>query len=263
MSRYNQQHGIYQKEGVFLIPGFLPFSDTAILKNKATTLIQQRSEHHIYREKDILRTVAIDINQDDSSFYKLAIHSDLVNLVYKLLGQPHYLFQLKINPNSPLNKSNYDWHQDFKYWHEYDGMAKPNAVNIAILLEDVIELNGPTVFIPRTHFHGITLHNDVENNNNKQNLNGNLPYFISDEVAELSKEQHGLVYGMGQAGTLIAFHPNIYHKAINNLSNSNRLVIFITYVGQSTQFFPITNARPLWIANVNNLSKLPILGENT
>src|SRR5207247_1616599 len=48
----------------------------------------------------------------------------------------------------------WQWHQDYGTWARDDGMPQPRAMNIAVFLDEVMPINGPLMFIPRSHKHG-------------------------------------------------------------------------------------------------------------
>ena len=80
-----------------------------------------------------------------------ARHPRLIQPVEQLFGEPLYMHQFKINAKAPFDGELWQWHQDYGNWARDDGMPEPRAMNIAVFLDEVMAVNGPLMFIPRSH----------------------------------------------------------------------------------------------------------------
>lgn len=112
-------------------------------------------------------------------------------------------------------------------------MREPNAVNIAIFLDDVHEENGPLKMIPDTHRLGL-----IEDENAKsakrsgdwrQHVSADLKYAVPQGRVEALTKERGQFLAIGPMGTVYAFHPSIVHSSANNLSLDRRALLLITY----------------------------------
>ena len=72
-----------------------------------------------------------------------------------MFGEQLYMHQYKINAKAAFEGEVWQWHQDYGTWARDDGMPEPRAMNIAVFLDEVMPINGPLMFIPRSHKHGV------------------------------------------------------------------------------------------------------------
>jgi ectoine hydroxylase len=155
-----------------------------------------------------------------------------VDLAETLLGGPAYVYQFKVNMKQPFEGAAWPWHQDFIFWHREDGMAAPDAVNVAVFLDDVSTDNGPLRVIPGSHELGIVdggAAAAAPSHDWRRHVAATLEYTIPAEVAEPLAAGSGTELLTGPAGTVVAFHPNIVHSSSNNASPHRRAVLLITY----------------------------------
>jgi ectoine hydroxylase len=157
----------------------------------------------------------------------------LVALAETLVGGPVYVYQFKVNLKQPFEGRAWPWHQDFAFWLREDGMPTPNAVNIAVFLDDVHAGNGPLSVIPGSHRLGLldldTARRSAGSSDWRRHVSADLEYTVDeDRVAELAIDlgQHVTV---GGRGSCFAFHPSIVHASSNNESPDRRAVLLITY----------------------------------
>lgn len=75
----------------------------------------------------------------------------LVELAETLLGEQVYVYQFKVNIKSPRAGKRWPWHQDYAFWALEDGMPTPNAVSLAVNLDEVHERNGPLTVLSGSH----------------------------------------------------------------------------------------------------------------
>jgi len=181
----------------------------------------------------------------------------LVKPMHVLLQDEVYVHQIKMNAKHANGGDVWQWHQDFVYWHIEDGMPAPNAISVAIYLDDVTEFNGPMFLIPRTHnYFGETIVNDVSNLSSYQSdksymstLTANLKYTIDDAVLSQMGNQFGIVSSKGRAGSVLLFHANVFHASTSNLSPWGRKMLFVTYNSMKNKLKNVENPRPTFIAS--------------
>jgi ectoine hydroxylase len=70
-------------------------------------------------------------------FSCLARHPRVVEPAMQILGSRVYVHQFKINAKLPFSREVAPWHQEFKLWHESDGMPTPRALIAAVFLDEV------------------------------------------------------------------------------------------------------------------------------
>jgi ectoine hydroxylase len=162
----------------------------------------------------------------------LVRHPQLVALAEELTGGPVYVYQFKVNLKQAHEGAAWPWHQDYAFWSEEDGMPSPNAVNIAVSLDDIHEANGPLVVIPGSHRLGLFDLPEKEPQGDsdwQQHVSADLAYTVREERAEKMAAESGRVLITGEAGAVHAFHPSIVHSSSNNISPDRRALLLITY----------------------------------
>lgn len=174
----------------------------------------------------------------------------LVDVAEDFLGSPAYVYQFKVNFKQPKAGAAWPWHQDFVYWKLEDSMPEPRAVNIAILLDDAHERNGPLMLIPGSHQLGLLstparLENDPEDW--RVLFTETLPYTVPSEIAARLVRERGTSLLVGPAGTMFAFHPNILHSSASNLSADRRALLIITY--NAVDNAPLRSERPEFLVD--------------
>ncbi|WP_279607138.1 phytanoyl-CoA dioxygenase family protein [Burkholderia gladioli] len=175
---------------------------------------------------------------------RLVCDARLVDPVREWLGDEVYLYQFKINTKAPLVGDKWPWHQDYAFWGHLDGMPAPNAVTVAIYLDDVNEFNGPMFYIPGAHragLHpcepaagagaaaGVAMGAPADVAAHGADVSANLRFTLRPDVVGALVADHGLRSAHGPAGSAFFFHANLPHASGLNLSPYRRRQIFITY----------------------------------
>ena len=173
-----------------------------------------------------------------------------------------YVYQFKLNVKAAFSGDVWQWHQDYIFWREGDGMAKPNALTVVIFLDDVTELNGPVFLVPGSHREGViepfaqTLNDnalmlDAYSNSPAwiSNLTATLKYTIDQQVLAELISRYGTVAPKGPAGSVLFSHSNLVHGSGTNISPRNRVLSLITYNSvKNVPRFP-ENRRPEFLAS--------------
>src|SRR5207245_8148112 len=125
--------------------------EVSTLLNGVPALYAQRRAENI-REKgsDAVRT-NFAAHLYNRQFAKLARHPRMVEPIQKLLGEPVYMHQFKINGKMAFDGDVWQWHQDYGTWKNDDLMPEPRALTMAVFLDEVNEPNGPLMLIPGSH----------------------------------------------------------------------------------------------------------------
>lgn len=161
---------------------------------------------------------------DEPTFADLVVAPECLRPAQQILGGDVYLHQFKMNPKAPFGGSTgWGWHQDYVNWRDFDGMPENRAVNIAVLLDDATEVNGPLYLIPGSQHEG-ALGQDRANKT---------PGLTATEVGEddvrLLAEAAGIVSATAKAGAVLIFDPMIVHASAPNISPWTRHTVYLTY----------------------------------
>ena len=170
----------------------------------------------------------------DEACARLVRLPQLLGLAEALIGGPVYVYQFKVNLKQPREGAAWPWHQDFAFWHREDGMPRPDAVNLAVFLDEVHEANGPLQVIPGSHRLGLidspgAPGQGLPSGDWRRHVSADLEHTVSRERAEGLAAEHGVRLMTGPAGSCVAFHPSIVHSSSDNLSADRRAILLITY----------------------------------
>lgn len=174
----------------------------------------------------------------------LARHPRLVEPVQQLLGEAVYIHQFKVNAKAAFTGDVWQWHQDFRTWHNADGMPAPRAMNISVFLDDVLPINGPLMFLPGSHT-SVAL--DAERD--EQTTSYTIWALDENTVAKLAADGGGVVAPTGKAGGLLVHHSNLVHGSAGNITPYPRRVVYLTLSAVSNAITKPT--RPEYIAHTD------------
>ena len=149
----------------------------------------------------------------DQSFFEIASHPKLQDLVSRLITGKFYLNQqnLVINPPMSKNYTQLKYHRDLPYQHYVS--SRPLAINALYAVDDFTIENGATFVIPASH--------KVEK-------------FPTQNYLESTQLQVTV-----KAGTFLVLDCMLFHAAAPNQSSNAR--IGLNHVFTSVMFAPQTN----------------------
>jgi ectoine hydroxylase len=181
----------------------------------------------------------------------------LVELAERLVGEPVYVYQFKINLKQPYEGAAWPWHQDYTFWRNEDGMPDDRAVNIAILLDDTHEGNGPLRVLPQTHQLGLIESAGDRNRSGdwRKHVAADLEYTVPESDAERLEKEYGKELIVGPAGSIFAFHPSIVHASSSNTSSDRRALLLVTYNAVSNA--PRSSPRPEFLVSRDTRPVVP------
>ena len=151
------------------------------------------------------------------------------------------MHQFKINAKAPFDGEVWQWHQDYGTWARDDGMPEARAMNIALFLDEVMPVNGPLMFIPKSHRQGVfAAGHDLSTTS--------YPLWTLDNgtVTRLVDEG-GIVAPTGRPGSVVMFHGNLVHASPPNITPYPRKIVYLTLCAVSNHITKFT--REEWIAH--------------
>ncbi|MEV0174188.1 phytanoyl-CoA dioxygenase family protein [Streptomyces sp. NPDC050803] len=222
----------YADKGWYVAPGTL--SPDALDKIRASIRAISATVRPEVVYEEGTRTVRAlhGCHRYDEICAELIRHPTLLDLAETLIGGPVYLYQFKVNIKSPREGQEWPWHQDYAFWAHEDGMPRPDAVNIALNIDDVHEANGPLTVLSGSHTLGL-----VEEANSTANagrdwrdhVSAKLTYTVPEAAVHTLTTTCPPEQLLGPAGTVTAFHPSIIHSSTNNTSADRRAMLVLTY----------------------------------
>jgi ectoine hydroxylase len=119
-------------------------------------------------------------------------------------------------------------------------------MNISVFLDEVMPINGPLMFIPRSHKRGVI---DAQHDTSTTSY----PLWVVDDelVSKLVErgggKNGGIVAPKGPAGSMILFHSCLVHASTSNLSPWNRVSVYLSLCAVSNHIRRFR--RPEYIAH--------------
>ena len=211
----------FDTEGYVFLPSCFSKEEIAVL-NDAATEIYASERKEVWRESSGIARTAFAAHTYNEAHSRLAAHPRLVNPVKQILKGNVYMHQYKINAKAAFDGDVWQWHQDFGVWHRDDGMPEPRAMNIALFLDDVTAANGPLLFLPRSHKHGV-----IEAGHDVETTSYPLWTLDRETVTKLSN-QGGCIAPTGPAGSVIMFSSLLVHASPPNISPLPRTIVYLS-----------------------------------
>ncbi len=147
----------------------------------------------------------------------------------------------------------WQWHQDFPFWNKEDGMPNPDAVSIMIYLSEATEFNGPLMVIPGSHKENIPASAEPTTRPStgdwRENVSVDLKYTLNKAHVSAQATKNGIVSCKGQQGSILIFHPNLFHASYSNLSPWDRNALIVTYNSTENTHQIDTDSRPEFLVN--------------
>jgi ectoine hydroxylase len=222
----------YEQDGWLMAPEVLGRTEIALLTSRVEALSAREGAEIVYEKGTRTVRGIHGCHLFDDVCRRLVRLPALLGLAEELLDEPVYVYQFKVNMKQPREGAAWPWHQDYAFWSREDGMPADKAINIAVLLDDVHEGNGPLRVIPGSHHLGLvdgTETRDKVDGDWQKHVSADLAHTVPDDVAERLARKFGTELVMGPAGTLYAFHPSIVHCSSDNSSLDRRALLLVTY----------------------------------
>ena len=226
--------------GYVVMPDCFSEEEIAVLRSEAET-IYASDRKEVWRETSGAPRTAFAAHTYNEAFAILGRHPRLIEPLEQFFGEPVYMHQFKINAKAAFDGELWQWHQDYGTWKRDDGMPEPRAMNISVFLDEVMPINGPLMFIPKSHKRGT-----LAAGHDKATTSYPLWTLDKETVTKLV-EEGGIVAPKGGPGSAIFFHGTLVHGSPPNMSPWDRQIIYVTY--NSVQNAITRYKRPAYIAH--------------
>lgn len=237
-----QQLKEFDELGYLFLPSCFSEDEVAALRAEAENIYKTDREE-VWREKTGAPRTAFAAHTYNEAFRILSRHPRLVEPLRQLFGEEVYVHQFKINAKAAFEGELWQWHQDYGTWARDDGMPEARAMNIAVFLDEVMPINGPLMFIPRSHKGG-TLeagHDTVTTSYPLWTLDNETVTRLVRE-AEPGDGRPGIVAPTGKPGSVLMFHGNLAHASPPNMTPYPRKIVYLTLCAVSNHITKFTRA---------------------
>ena len=230
----------FDEQGYVFLPNYFSDQEVAVLRSEAEGIYRSDREQ-IWRESSGAPRTAFAAHTYNEAFRLLGSHPRLVEPLMQLFGEPVYMHQFKINAKAPFDGEVWQWHQDYGTWARDDGMPEPRAMNIAVFLDEVMAINGPLMFIPKSHKQGVlAAGHDLKTTSYPL-------WTLDNETITQLVDDGGIVAPTGKPGSVLMFHGNLVHASPPNITPYPRKIVYLTLCAVSNHITKFT--RPEWIAH--------------
>jgi ectoine hydroxylase len=230
----------FDEQGYLVLPDCFSEAEVAVLRTEAQR-IYTTNRQEVWRESSGAPRTAFAAHTYNEAFRLLGAHPRLISPVEQLFGERLYMHQFKINAKAPFDGELWQWHQDYGTWQRDDGMPEARAMNISVFLDEVLPINGPLMFIPKSHRQG-TLAAGHDTTTTSYPL-----WTLDHDTVRTLADQGGIVAPTGKPGTVLMFHGNLVHGSTANITPYGRIIVYLTLCAVSNHIRKPT--RPDWIAH--------------
>jgi ectoine hydroxylase len=276
MDIISEQVNSYREKGYLFISNCFSAAEVAAMKAEVAAAFSEDSPRRVMEKDGTLVRSVYGSHKTSEVFSRLVRHPNILEPAKAILGSEVYVYQFKINAKSAFGGDVWEWHQDFIFWRNEDGMTRPRVMSVAIFLDEVTEFNGPMLLIPGSHREGmITVpakdKPSAEAYQSEQpelnraswisNLTASLRYSLSKENVTKLVLEHGIEAPKGPAGSVVFFDGNIAHASAGNISPFDRVVVLITFNSVENIPSEVKNPRPEFLVSRDH-TPVVSLGDN-
>ena len=235
-----EQLKAFDDDGFLFLTNCFGDEEVAALRTEAEA-IYRSGRPEVWRENSGAPRTAFAAHTYNEGFRLLGAHPRLIEPVEQLFGEQLYMHQYKVNAKAAFDGDIWQWHQDYGTWARDDGMPEPRAMNISVFLDEVMPINGPLMFIPRSHKSGVLPAGHDE-------MTTSYPLWTLDhETVTRLVRAAGIVAPTGKPGAVLMFHGNLVHASTANITPYPRTIVYLTLCAVSNYIRSPT--RPEWIAH--------------
>lgn len=226
-----EQVAFYQEQGYLVLEKYLSDETIVSVRDEIARLERQAIGMTVSDDKidledshkpDDPRVRRIKLPHTQSEIFRDLLFSDpILAPVRDLIGPNLRLHTTKLNMKSPGYGAAIEWHQDFAFYpHTND-----DVLALAIIIDDMVEENGPLMVFPGSHKGPIYDHHKE----------GVFAGGITMKNSGLNMDD--AVSLMGPAGSVSLHHGRIIHGSAENTSSRARRLMFFEMMAADA--FPI------------------------
>jgi ectoine hydroxylase len=267
MQLKSEQIAAYERDGMLVCPGCFSPTETTTLNAEVHALMERDSPGRLFEADGKTVRALHGCHKTSEFFSRLIRHPRLLEPARQMLGSDVYLHQFKINIKAAFGGDVWQWHQDYIFWNQQDGIESPRLVNVAIFANEVTEFNGPLYFITGSHRHGMVESAPADEARADQpawaaSFSAKLKYTLDRSDILKMLEEGELVSPKGPAGSVLFFHPNLAHGSVPNISPQDRTLIILTYNSVQNLPRPVAEPRPEFLVSRDYTVLEPVADED-
>ena len=195
--------------------------DATAIKQEAIRLEQQDpDETYIFEDDGSLRSIFAP-HWKSKIIEKFIYNNSIIDYVKKQIGNDIYVHQCHFNYKKAHTGGDFAWHSDYFYWHNLDGMLKPDALSVLFVLDDFQDNNGPLQVVPDSYTWPVeTVETD----------SWTIKHSSNEKLGIMaSKTAYNALQLLPSKNDCIVMHANTMHASEANKSSNDRTVLFVCY----------------------------------
>ncbi len=240
----------YLDDGFLLLPELFSKAEVDRLRHGIPGLLGENSPRRVLESNGKVVRSVYGSHLTHPVFRDLTRDPRLLHPVERIIGDKVYVHQFKINAKVAIEGDVWAWHQDYVFWLREDGIREADLATAVVFIDEVNEFNGPLLLLPGSHKEGVveSVRNEAPPSGYEGapgwigNLTAQLKYQLDKSTVLRMAEKRGIAAPKGAPGSVLFFHPNIFHASPPNLSPFDRVLILITY--NSVRNAPARCTRP-------------------
>jgi ectoine hydroxylase-related dioxygenase (phytanoyl-CoA dioxygenase family) len=253
----------YRRDGFLLVPSVFTPAEVQAMKDEIPAVFAEDSPARVMEMgTGVVRSV-YGSHRGNEVFGRLVRDARLLEPARRIVEDEVYVHQFKINAKLAFQGEVWEWHQDYIFWRNEDGMPAARVVTLALFLDEVNEFNGPLLFVPGSHRGGVieprARHDAGQGEPSwKADVSAALSYTVQqDTLAELVAGS-GIVAPKGPAGSVLFFDGNVVHGSAPNMSPLDRMLALVTYNSVHNTPAPRENPRPDFLCSRDFTPVVPL-----
>lgn len=236
-------HGLYRDKGFVLLENFLPPSHLSLLRDWLVHADSITGPSVVTTAHGELQAV-YGAHLLNPAVARIPAYPPLHQLLREFIGDDFYLYQTQVHLK-PLSSSTLDWHQDFRAYHDYDGLAEPCGAIVGTFLDDICSEMAPVEVIPGSHKKGLlhSAHDSaVPAKGPSAGREGRMKFRVGHSELTTAFGEFGTVQLTGCAGSIFICHPCLVHRSGTNSSGRRRAIVYTNVFG--VKAIPTDYGRP-------------------
>jgi len=237
-----EQLEAYDRDGFLVFPSLLDGAEVAAIRRDIEG-VSGVQDDRILREKVGGPRMIYGLDDPSGptgtrSIETLVRTPRLLQPAMDVLDDQVYIYHTKCNFKSAIDGAIWQWHQDYGYWHN-DGTPEPRLVTTMIMLDKATEMSGCLYFMRGSHKLG-TLDGEFDGKTTSVGL-----WIVpKDRMISMCGELGEPVPVVGEAGTVVMFHPDLVHGSGHNMSPRPRWQLYVVYNADTNRPHPVEQPRP-------------------
>jgi ectoine hydroxylase len=223
---------LYDEHGFLMLKGLISATKLEQLRSRVVDEADPRSPGAVVTDSGELQAI-YGVHLIESAVIDLLRTPAINALLQSIVGGAFYLYQSQLHLK-PASSLPLDWHQDFRAYHDYDGLPAPDGAIVATFLDSIMADMGAVQVIPGSHRRGllpaemtaIVPEQGPSGGTRASHGQHKTKYEISDRVLSDFFQDYEVHPLTGDAGSIFVCHPCLVHGSGINRTGRRRAILY-------------------------------------